>query len=116
MATSNNTLSTVDKNGERVVPRGADEIRRYAIDRLTLTHFRNYPSLRIEADGRPIVLTGANGAGKTNILEAISLLVPGRGLRRAKLSEMANDQGPGDWGVAAKITTPNGPVFPSYRQ
>ena len=110
MATSDNTLSTVDKNGERVVPRGADEIRRYAIDRLTLTHFRNYPSLRIEADGRPIVLTGANGAGKTNILEAISLLVPGRGLRRAKLSEMANDQGPGDWGVAAKITTPNGPV------
>jgi DNA replication and repair protein RecF len=85
-------------------------IRRYAIERLTLTNFRSYPSLRIEADGRPIILTGANGAGKTNILEAISLLVPGRGLRRAKLSEMAHDKGPGDWAVAAKVMTPNGPI------
>jgi DNA replication and repair protein RecF len=89
---------------------GLDLIPRYAIDRLTLTSFRSYPSLRIEADARPIILTGANGAGKTNILEAISLLVPGRGLRRAKLSEMAHDKGPGNWAVAAKVITPSGRI------
>lgn len=88
---------------------GAAEVplRRFAIERLTLTRFRSYPSLRIETDGCPIVLTGANGAGKTNILEAISLLVPGRGLRRAGISEMANDQGAGDWAVAARVLTPD---------
>ncbi|MCD6075945.1 MAG: replication/repair protein RecF, partial [Rhodospirillales bacterium] len=60
-----------------------------AVRRLTLTDFRCYGQLRLETDSRPVVLTGANGAGKTNILEAISYLVPGRGLRRAKLSEVA---------------------------
>ncbi len=84
--------------------------RRFAVERLTLTRFRSYPSLRIETDGCPIVLTGANGAGKTNILEAISLLVPGRGLRRARMSEMAHDRGDGDWAVAARVMTPEGPV------
>lgn len=86
------------------------QVRRFAIDRLTLTQFRSYSSLRIEAAGQPIVLIGANGAGKTNILEAISLLVPGRGLRQAKLSEMSHDQGQGDWAVAARVTTPEGSV------
>jgi DNA replication and repair protein RecF len=103
-------LSTVDIGGERLISSTLDVIRRYAIERLTLTYFRSYPSLRIEADNRPIILTGANGAGKTNILEAISLLVPGRGLRRARLSEMAYDKGPGGWAVAAKVMTPNGPI------
>jgi DNA replication and repair protein RecF len=106
----NTTLGTVDISGEGLISGALDVIRRYAIDRLTLTYFRSYSSLRIESDGRPIILTGANGAGKTNILEAISLLVPGRGLRRAKLSEMAHDRGPGDWAVAAKVTTPKGPI------
>jgi DNA replication and repair protein RecF len=55
---------------------------------LTLSHFRNYPSLRLEVAAEPVVLTGPNGAGKTNILEAISLLAPGRGLRGAKLDEI----------------------------
>ena len=103
-------MSTVDIGGERLISSTLDVIRRYAIERLTLTYFRSYPSLRIEADNRPIILTGANGAGKTNILEAISLLVPGRGLRRARLSEMACDKGPGGWAVAAKVMTPNGPI------
>lgn len=87
-----------------------DRMRRYAINRLTLTDFRSYPSLRIEAGGRPVVLTGTNGAGKTNILEAISLLVPGRGLRSAKMSELAHDGGSGDWAVAAQVSTPDGDV------
>ena len=71
-----------------------------AVRRLTLTDFRCYGQLRLEADGRPVVLTGANGAGKTNILEAISYLVPGRGLRRAKLSEASRD-GSVAWAVSA---------------
>ena len=52
-----------------------------AITRLTLTGFRSYDSLRLETHGRSMVLTGANGAGKTNVLEAVSLLAPGRGMR-----------------------------------
>jgi DNA replication and repair protein RecF len=71
-----------------------------SVRRLTLTDFRCYGQVRLETDGRPVVLTGANGAGKTNILEAISYLVPGRGLRRAKLSEAARD-GALAWAVSA---------------
>ncbi len=55
---------------------------------LTLSHFRSYKRISIESDGRPIAIYGANGAGKTNILEAISLLSPGRGMRRATVDEM----------------------------
>ncbi|MCB9946965.1 MAG: DNA replication/repair protein RecF [Rhodospirillaceae bacterium] len=60
-----------------------------AVTRLNLAEFRNYESLRLEVDGRPVVLTGPNGAGKTNLLEALSFLAPGRGLRRAGLTEVA---------------------------
>ncbi|MGR3803018.1 DNA replication/repair protein RecF [Marinibacterium profundimaris] len=55
---------------------------------LTLSHFRSHKRVRLEADARPVVLFGANGAGKTNILEAVSLMSPGRGLRRASAEEM----------------------------
>lgn len=55
---------------------------------LTLTHFRNYPHAELHCSGSPVLLIGPNGAGKTNILEAISLFSPGRGLRRASLGEM----------------------------
>jgi len=74
------------------------------IRRLTLTNFRNYhaASLALGAAG-PVVLTGANGAGKTNLIEAISLLAPGRGLRRATLEELAFSEGDGSWAVAAEI-------------
>lgn len=77
----------------------------YAITRLILTDFRNYTHLKVEADNRPVVLTGANGSGKTNLLEAISFLTPGRGLRRAKLTEAANVSGRGGWAVAADVTS-----------
>ncbi|MDF2367366.1 MAG: AAA family ATPase, partial [Sneathiella sp.] len=77
----------------------------YVITRLILTDFRNYTHLKVEADYRPVVLTGANGSGKTNLLEAISFLTPGRGLRRAKLTEAANIKGSGSWAVAADVTS-----------
>ncbi len=82
-----------------------------AIRRLDLTEFRNYRALRLEVDARPVVLCGANGAGKTNLLEAISFLAPGRGLRRAALGEVAHTRAAGGlWAVAARLDTRNGTV------
>src|ERR1700754_2834296 len=71
------------------------------IHRLTLTHFRNYRAARLEARGDVVVLVRPNGAGKTNCLEAISFLSPGRGLRRATLDDVADIQGDGSWAVSA---------------
>ena len=81
---------------------------RLAVTRLTLTNFRSYASGEIATTGRPVVLVGPNGAGKTNVLDALSLLSPGRGLRGAKLSEHIR-RGPSVqsdalWGVAATVT------------
>src|SRR4029079_243872 len=74
------------------------------IERLTLTNFRSYHAAQIVLDRiGPVVLTGANGAGKTNLIEAISLLVPGRGLRRATMEELAFAEGDGAWAVSAEI-------------
>lgn len=78
------------------------------ISALHLTDFRSYAQLDLTLDGRPVVLFGENGAGKTNLLEAVSLLTPGRGLRRAKLSALSrfDPASPGDcgpWAVAAKL-------------
>jgi len=74
-----------------------------AVDRLSLTDFRGYAEAVIEAAPGLVVLTGENGAGKTNVLEALSLLSPGRGLRGAALSEMARDAGPGNFSVSAHL-------------
>lgn len=74
-----------------------------AIARLSLSNFRSYEDAAITAASGLIVLTGENGAGKTNVLEALSLLSPGRGLRGAALSEMARDQGPGGFAIAARL-------------
>jgi len=74
------------------------------IRHLTLTNFRSYHAAQIGLDGAgPVVLTGANGAGKTNLIEAISLLAPGRGLRRATMEELAFSEGDGGWAVAAEV-------------
>lgn len=76
----------------------------HAITQLTLENFRNYRSLQINLPPRPVVLMGHNGAGKTNILEAISLLSPGRGLRNARLRQMDRiDAEPAPWVVLAKL-------------
>lgn len=71
--------------------------------RLILTDFRNHPALAIDPAPGVVVLTGENGVGKTNILEAVSLLAPGRGLRQARLSEVARQGGSGGFGVAATL-------------
>lgn len=60
-----------------------------SLSSLSLHHFRNYEHARLDVSSAPVVLFGHNGAGKTNILEAISLMVPGRGLRRAKLADLS---------------------------
>jgi DNA replication and repair protein RecF len=73
------------------------------IHRLTLTHFRNYRAARLETRGDVVVLVGPNGAGKTNCIEAISFLSPGRGLRRATLDDVADNQGDGSWAVSAEV-------------
>jgi DNA replication and repair protein RecF len=74
------------------------------IRRLTLTNFRSYHAAQISLDrAGPVVLTGPNGAGKTNLIEAISLLAPGRGLRRATMEELAFSEGDGGWAVSAEI-------------
>ncbi|MFL6818826.1 MAG: DNA replication/repair protein RecF [Bradyrhizobium sp.] len=73
------------------------------IHRLKLTHFRNYRAASLETRGDVVVLVGPNGAGKTNCLEAISFLSPGRGLRRATLEDVADNQGDGSWAVSAEV-------------
>jgi DNA replication and repair protein RecF len=74
------------------------------IRRLTLTNFRSYHAAQVSLErAGPVVLTGANGAGKTNLIEAISLLAPGRGLRRATMEELAFSEGDGAWAVSAEI-------------
>ena len=77
--------------------------RRMTITRLSLSNFRCYTDALIAPGPDFVILTGENGAGKTNILEAISLLSPGRGLRGAALGEMARQTGPGGFGVAAQL-------------
>jgi DNA replication and repair protein RecF len=95
------------------------------LERLTLQDFRNFRQAELDCDGRIVVLTGENGAGKTNILEAVSLLAPGRGLRGARLGELERygssnrmpadhlsgdlGAGLGAWAISARVMTPEGP-------
>ena len=74
-----------------------------AVTRLSLTDFRNHRDALIEASEGFVLLSGPNGAGKTNILEAVSLLTPGRGLRQVPISEIARSDGPGGFAVAARL-------------
>ncbi|MET0365512.1 MAG: DNA replication/repair protein RecF [Sphingobium sp.] len=73
------------------------------VERLALTDFRNHREALILPDSMMVVLTGDNGAGKTNILEAVSRLAPGRGLRGAALRDMARQDGPGGFAIAADV-------------
>ncbi len=87
-----------------------------SLRKINISQFRSYEAARLDltdgADGNIIVLTGANGAGKTNILEAISLLVPGKGLRNADIPEMKNRHAGAQesWAVAAEIETATGEI------
>ena len=86
-------------------------VGRVGVTRLVLTDFRNYREVRLTLGAEPVVLTGPNGAGKTNLLEAVSFLAPGRGLRAAKLSDIDRRQQTGcegalrGWAVAAVVAT-----------
>ncbi len=71
--------------------------------RLSLTDFRNYAALTWRPAARISVLHGPNGSGKTNLLEAVSLLVPGRGLRGARNADLPRQGSSGAWGVAARV-------------
>jgi len=73
------------------------------IRRLIVTNFRSYHAVQIDVGAGPVVLVGANGAGKTNLIEAISFLAPGRGLRRATLEDVAFSEGDGSWAVSADV-------------
>jgi len=98
---------------ERSDPANAVRLRRVLV-----SGFRNIKQVDLRSDARMVVLTGPNGAGKTNLLEALSFLSPGRGLRRARLSELesvgpaaanaASSFGPGGWAVSAEAVTPEG--------
>ncbi|OYW42121.1 MAG: DNA replication and repair protein RecF, partial [Rhodobacterales bacterium 12-64-8] len=75
--------------------------------RLALENFRNYPALQLRLDGRHVCLHGANGAGKTNLMEAVSMLSPGRGLRGAEFGELVRRDAEGiaarGWALSADV-------------
>ena len=73
------------------------------VRRLTLSNFRSYRAASVAVDAQLVVLVGPNGAGKTNLIEAISFLAPGRGLRRATLDDVAFTEGDGSWAAAAEL-------------
>lgn len=89
------------------VPRPAAAVPAAVVARLVLTDFRGYARTRLAVDTGAVVLTGPNGAGKTNLLEALSFLAPGKGLRRARLSDI-DRRGGGAWGLAATVINPAG--------
>ena len=87
-----------------------DASARLYVEELKLTNFRNYERAGVSLDERPVVLVGDNGAGKTNLLEAVSLLGPGQGLRGRDYGELARKDGPGGWAVAATVMSLEGVV------
>jgi len=80
------------------------------LEKIKLGNFRNYRELSLDIDSRHVVLTGENGAGKTNLLEAVSFLTPGRGLRRAPYESVANKDDDGSWSVFAELVGAQGDV------
>ncbi|HXN87756.1 MAG TPA: AAA family ATPase, partial [Methylocella sp.] len=96
---------------EAPAPRApAKHFAQAGVRRLALADFRSYASLDLAVSGRLVVLTGDNGAGKTNLLEALSLLAPGRGLRRAELRDCARDSGRGGFAISVELETQKGGV------
>lgn len=79
-----------------------------ALDRITLASFRNHAATRLDGARQLNLLVGENGAGKTNVLEALSLFAPGRGLRRANLTDMAGQSGEGGFAASAALDTGDG--------
>jgi len=91
------------------VTEDAKQLRQQSyLSKLTLTNFRNYAALSLDLAPGAVVLSGDNGAGKTNLLEAISLLTPGRGLRRAPYGDVAREGGDGGFALHARVEGPEG--------
>ena len=84
-------------------PGVTNEFPGQAVTQLRLSNYRNIKSLRLESQARAVALMGPNGSGKTNILEALSFLSPGRGLRRARLSQVTRRGSDDLWGISAEI-------------
>ena len=104
------TLDGAHGHGDNTVSNGIVRQQGH-VARLDLTNFRSYPSLRLDTGPSPVVLTGANGMGKTNLLEALSFLAPGRGLRRAALPDVArrhSSASAASWAVAARLKNAEG--------
>jgi len=80
----------------------------FVVTRLTLTDFRNYDALRLDPGAGLVALTGPNGAGKTNLIEAISLLTAGRGLRGALFEDLVRQGDSRGWAIAAQVASPEG--------
>jgi DNA replication and repair protein RecF len=103
--------ATAEGSGETRTASGAGaQAERLFVAALKLTDFRNYPSLRLSFEASPVVLVGDNGSGKTNLLEAVSLLAPGHGLRGRPYSELARTNGQGGFAIAATAMTRHGEV------
>lgn len=88
---------------------GSNEHARLWVERIALTGFRNYAAAELETGPEPVVLIGANGAGKTNLLEAVSLLAPGQGLRGAAFADLGSG-GAAAWSVAARVHSQFGSI------
>lgn len=95
---------------EHDTPVSLEDAPRLWVERLSLTNFRSYASATLDLAPGLVVLAGPNGSGKTNILEAVSLLAPGQGLRQAPLADLPKSGGDGSWSVAARVHTTLGAV------
>ena len=105
------TDSARDRNSKAVCDRSEQcpSLPQFWLSGLLLSNFRNYETVKLEFEQAPVVLLGANGAGKTNLMEAISLLSPGKGMRRAKTAHLAQiGAAMPDWSVSAALETQDG--------
>ena len=105
------TDSARDRNSKAVCDRSEQRpsLPQFWLSGLLLSNFRNYETVKLEFEQAPVVLVGANGAGKTNLMEAISLLSPGKGMRRAKTAHLAQiGAAMPDWSVSAALETQDG--------
>lgn len=100
----------MSQHEEHETPVAQQAAPRLWVERLSLFGFRNYEALNLELEASPLVLTGPNGSGKTNVLEAVSLLAPGQGLRQAPFSDLARGGGDGSWSVSSRVHTAFGAV------
>ncbi len=103
-------MNGLHAESKRAQASGGERVNAAWVERIALTNFRNYTKATISVTAAPVVLLGPNGAGKTNLLEAVSLLAPGQGMRRAAYPDLANAGGAGDWAVAARLVTQEGAI------